>query len=276
MSEYTLTRIVIYPVKSFAGMGVPRWEIGPFGFKHDREWMLVNSAGRFLSQRKQPQMSQFSATIEDDHLHIWHVKDPQDRHQFPLDFYPDEEIEVSVWGGKAIGLVYSNEINEWISERLGREARLVRVKPGTERKSNPDFKKANFEVVFQDGFPFLLMGYATLDDLNNRLGFSVPMNRFRPNLVFSGGAAFDEDTWDEFKIGEHTFYAVKPCSRCILINVDQVSGEATPQPLNMLSTYRKVDGEIMFGQNLVGPNSGMLKTGDEITVVSKKKPILVP
>ena len=49
------------------------------------------------------------------------------------------------------------------------------------------------------------------------------MNRFRPNFVVDGVEPFAEDTWKRIKIGGLTFLPVKPCSRCGITTVNQVS-----------------------------------------------------
>ena len=112
----------------------------------------------------------------------------------------------------------------------------------------------------------MIIGQSSLDDLNQRLDQPVPMNRFRPNLVFTGGAPYCEDTIDTFSIGDVTFTAVKPCARCVLITIDQGLATKGKEPLKTLSAFRTQKNKIMFGQNLLHKGAGIIKAGDKIKV----------
>jgi uncharacterized protein YcbX len=140
------------------------------------------------------------------------------------------------------------------------------------REVEPEHNPAGTLVSFADGYPFLLIGESALADLNARLPATVPMNRFRPNLIFSGGEAYDDDAWADFNIGELPFRAVRGCGRCVLTTIDQATGEKTPggEPLRTLATYRQTGSKALFGQNVTGPAEGHLRVGDSITVLSRK------
>lgn len=126
------------------------------------------------------------------------------------------------------------------------------------------FFSKDFIVSFADAYPYLIIGQSSLDDLNSRLETGLPMNRFRPNFVFTGGTPYEEDRWKDFKIGAAEFKAVKPCARCMFITTDQETAERSNEPLKTLSTYRKIDGKIMFGMNVVCIKQGIISIGDEI------------
>jgi uncharacterized protein len=95
----------------------------------------------------------------------------------------------------------------------------------------------------------------------------VPMNRFRPNVVIGGADAYDEDAWRRIRIGDLTFRVVKPCARCSVVTVDQRTGRAGREPTRTLSTYRRRDGKVYFGQNLIPDAGGVIRVGDEVTVL---------
>jgi uncharacterized protein YcbX len=103
-----------------------------------------------------------------------------------------------------------------------------------------------------------------LDALNQRLEVPVSMDRFRPNLVFSGGEAYAEDQFKQLQIGEVEFQVVKPCARCVLITVNQQTGEKGKEPLATLATYRTVNNKVYFGQNAVALAPGIVRVGDPI------------
>jgi uncharacterized protein len=79
------------------------------------------------------------------------------------------------------------------------------------------------------------------------------MERFRPNIVLSGLAAFEEDRIDVLKIGAITLRLVKPCTRCIITSTDQKSGERSTNPLPVLRKFRfnRTLLGVAFGENAV-------------------------
>jgi uncharacterized protein len=95
----------------------------------------------------------------------------------------------------------------------------------------------------------------------------VKMDRFRPNIVFGGGEAFVEDSWKKIKIGEVTFQVVKPCARCVLTTIDQQTGVQSKEPLRTLASYRTRDNKVYFGQNMVALEPGIIRVGDQITLI---------
>jgi uncharacterized protein YcbX len=86
--------------------------------------------------------------------------------------------------------------------------------------------------MFSDGYPMLVTGTASLEDLNQKLvaagRAAIPMNRFRPNLVIDGIEAFEEDYAESFQIGEAVLKPVKPCPRCPMPSIDQATGSSAP------------------------------------------------
>jgi hypothetical protein len=141
------------------------------------------------------------------------------------------------------------------------------------RTVNPFYAVRRFEdtVSFADGYPFMVIGQASLDDLNSKLETPVPMNRFRPNFVVAGSEPFAEDTWKKIRIGDTEFHVVKPSERCVITTVDQASGEKGKEPLKTLNTYRNKKGKVLFGQNLIAEKAGgTLRIGDPIEVLEVK------
>jgi uncharacterized protein YcbX len=163
-------------------------------------------------------------------------------------------------------VIYEKSIQEWFFEALGKEVRLVLIDDKTSRPVDPEYALNGEEVSFADGFPYLITNQASLDDLNSRLDFPVPMERFRPNLVISGAQPYEEDNWDKIYAGSAVFKVVKPCGRCVVTTIDQDTAEKGSEPLKTLSTYRKINNKIIFGQNAVLVKSGSIVKGDEIKV----------
>jgi uncharacterized protein YcbX len=157
-------------------------------------------------------------------------------------------------------------VNTWFSKQLGIKCRLVHMPDATKRKVDPNYAKKGEVTSLSDGYPFLIIGQESLNLLNSKLDVQIPINRFRPNFVFDGGTSHDEDNWREFKIGDITFYGVKPCSRCVVTTIDQQTAIQNKEPLKTLSTYRNFNGKIMFGMNLLHTGEGTVKVDEWINV----------
>jgi uncharacterized protein YcbX len=160
------------------------------------------------------------------------------------------------------------EYSQWFSQRLAMNCRLVYFPESKSRLVDVKYRLDNDHVSLADGYPFLIIGQSSLDDLNSRLEDIVPMNRFRPNFVFTGGHPFEEDNWRIFSIGNNRFAGVKPCGRCVLTTVDQETAVRGVEPLATLSTFRKVNNKINFGQNLIALDCHDIYEGDEIQLES--------
>jgi len=178
-----------------------------------------------------------------------------------------------IWSSSVRSELYPQEVNDWFSEAVGTECRLVAMPEGAHRAVNPFYAVRRFKdsVSFADGYPFMLIGQASLDDLNSRLTEPVPMDRFRPNLVVEGTEPFAEDKWKVIRIGSTVFHVVKPCERCIMPTIDQAKGERSgSEPLRTLSVYRNIKGKVLFGQNLIAENAGeTIRIGDEVEILER-------
>ena len=177
-------------------------------------------------------------------------------------------MKVQVWDDVCTGWLVDSAADRWFSGFLGAEVRLAWMPPVTVRPADPQFVSRLTRVSFADGFPFLLIGSGSLEDLNGRLATPLPMNRFRPNLVVSGAPPFAEDGWRRIRIGSIEFELVKPCARCMVTTLDQETGMKGQEPLRTLATYRRVNGEVMFGQNAVHLGQGKLRAGENVEVLA--------
>lgn len=238
--------------------------------------MLVDENGQFLTQREFAEMALLKTGFEAGHLTVFHADAPNDVLRIPLDLPATEytKTRVKVWSDSVAGLLLPPEINQWFSAVLKHPVRLAAMPESARRRTDGRYAPKGQFVSFADGFPFLLVGQASLDDLNSRLQQPVPMNRFRPNFVFSGGLPFEEDQWRDFTIGGVPFRGVKPCARCAIITTDQQTGFRGVEPTKTLATFRKDGNKILFGQNVVWLGSGdaAVNIGDELMPAQPLQP----
>ncbi len=252
-------------MKSLGGLQVRRATVDRRGLVDDRRFMVVEPSGRFLTQRELPQMALLSASLSGDALRLadrsgdTHVVSRGEAASGP-------EIDVAIWGESARATEAPPAASVWLSERLDREVRLVFQPAHLGRPVDPRYAGAGDQVSFADGFSLLLTSTASLDELNRRLvdagAAAVPMSRFRPNVVVSGCQPFEEDRWTAIRINGMRFALNKPCERCSMTTVKD--GRKTVEPLRTLATFRRIDGKILFGHNLVHSGTGELRVGMEV------------
>jgi uncharacterized protein len=257
--------ITVYPIKSLGGIALDYSAIEERGLPHDRRWMLVDAQGQFLTQRKIARMALFKVALRENSLRVQYPDFPE----LAVPFVPEgEQMRVTVWEDTCEALAVSPAADQWFSDALQMHCRLVYMPDQSRRRVDERYNTDDYMVSFADGFPFLLIGQASLDDLNSRLPEPVPMNRFRPNLVIQTTEPFIEDTWQSIRIGEALFHVKKPCARCVLTTIDQQTAAKGPEPLRTLSTYRRIHNKVLFGQNLVfGRQGNSIRVGDRVEVV---------
>ncbi|MDD2049263.1 MOSC domain-containing protein [Pseudomonas putida] len=264
-----LSALYRYPLKSARGEALQTSSLGLLGLDGDRRWMLVErDNGRFLTQRAYPQMSQLTALYGvDGELTLEAPGRPALRVGVPQ---ADSDLRgVTIWRDTFRVPDAGDGAAQWLSEFIGKEVRLVYVPEARSRFLPGGYGLVNDRVAFADGFPLLLIGQASLDDLVQRLGRPLEMQRFRPNLVVEGAEPFAEDGWKRIRIGEVEFRVLKPCERCIMTTIDPQTGErsADREPLTTLKTYRQKEGDVLFGQNLVADGGGVIEVGMPVTVL---------
>jgi uncharacterized protein YcbX len=262
MHKRIVTGLWVYPVKSLGGIELQSAKVFPKGLEHDRRWMLIGADNGCMTQRDYPLMALFTTSFHDDGILINY---DGVQHVVPLQSKADP-ISAIVWNDTVDVHEVSPQLSEWFSEILQTSCRLVAFPENNPRRVDPGHSVHADHVSLADAYPLLIIGQRSLDDLNSRMQSPLPMNRFRPNVVFDGGEAFEEDGWHQFTIGRNRFAAVKLCSRCVLTTVDQHRGVKTgPEPLATLASYRKKDNHIYFGQNLIPIDHREIAVGDEIT-----------
>ncbi|MCG9791460.1 MOSC domain-containing protein [Flavobacterium algicola] len=262
-----LSEIWIYPVKSLGGISLNASVVLDRGLEHDRRWMLVDEEGVFLSQRTTPQLALFSTDISDGFLKISHKSTEKEFVKVPL--FPkfdsdDSKLTAVVWDDSIASYEVDKEVSEWFSAILKRKVRLVYMPEDSNRSVDPKYALTTNDVTsFSDGFPYLIIGQSSLDDLNARMAAPITIKRFRPNFVFTGGVAYQEETFKHFKIGSVSFYGTNACERCVLTNVDPERGViAGKEPLFTLSKYKRSGKNVIFGQNVIAVDRGNIKLGD--------------
>jgi uncharacterized protein len=262
-----LVEIRRYPVKSLRGHALEAGQIERVGLAGDRRWMIVDSEGKFLTQRQYPALAQIDATPLPDGVRLSHDTFGDVEVRFPHEDAPI--VRVVVWRDQPPARL-APEASVFLSAFLGLPVRLVFLYDLDSRPVDPVFARPDDRVSFADGFPILLTSTTSLDDLNTRVDETLTMDRFRANLVLEGAEPWAEDCWRRIRVGALTFRIVKPCARCAIPTLDPFTGGRlqSGEPLRTLAKFhRAANGGVIFGQNLIPDEFGILRTGDPVEVL---------
>ena len=257
---YQITQLYIYPVKSLGGIALKESRVEARGLQYDRRWMLCDENNQFITQRKFAQLALFKLQLIDAGFQI---EFQGEYLQIPFSV-SGTKIRVKVWEDTCNAIEYP-EASAWFTKMLSITCKLCYMPNDTKRMVDEKYAGSNQINSFSDGFPILIAGQQSLDFLNQKLKQPIDINRFRPNIVFDGGSAYDEDSFSMFSINDVLFKGVKPCARCQVIGIDQNTSTVNLEPLSVLSSYRNVNNKVLFGQNvIVLKEDGLIKLGNQL------------
>lgn len=263
--SFIVSAITIYPIKSLGGISLQEAKVEERGLQFDRRWVLVDENNVFITQRQNEQMALIDVAIDEDGIVINHRLKRIVPLKIPFVPQTVEEQQITIWDDVVRGTRVSDEADAWFTSVLEKKCSLFYQPDGSIRLTDPKYSITKKEhTSFSDGYPILVIGQASLDNLNERLDEPVSMKRFRPNLVFTGGEAYVEDSWKYFTVGEAKLVGVKPCARCVLTTINPETAEKGKEPLKTLTQYRNKNNKILFGQNLLVVETGKIAVGDEI------------
>ena len=259
-----LSALYRYPLKSSRAQPLDCASVSAIGIDGDRAWMLIDAKGRMITGRELPKLVLVDV-VADAHGATFAAAGREPLHVRSDAFVIEQDCEV--WKNRFTALRGDEFADRWFSEYLGTKCSLLYIGgvPGRRRLTGAP----EIPLSFADGYPLLLIGQGSLDDLNSRLAKPVPMACFRPNLVVAGSDAFAEDRWRQLRVGAVLFDVAKPCTRCIFTTVDPDRGEKSVdrEPLLTLAKYRRFDIGTCFGMNLIARSEGVLRLGDPVHIL---------
>ncbi len=261
----------VYPVKSCRGIALESSAVGERGLAFDREWMIIDGEGKFVTQRELPRLALLVPSLGTDALALETPGMP--RLSVPFDLGAPTR-PVTVWADSFRALDQGDDAATWLSSAMQKPLRLVRFDTAFRRYCNVIYAgSSGAHTAFADSYPLLILSEASLDDLNSRLARPLPMNRFRPNVVLSGIDAYDEDHIDEIRLGGIVLKLVKRCTRCQITTTDQATAMVGMEPLSTLAQYRMNEelGGVTFGMNaIIAAGAGLtIHRGDRASCALK-------
>lgn len=260
-----VSEIITYPIKSLKGIHLQSSNILSTGLEYDRQWMLTDSSGNFISQRTYPTLAKIEVKKTESGLHCMY-KNSDIIHDLHIPFSPENLSlrGVRVWSSEFQALSLGSDYDDWFSHIVGEKLRLIFMdKPGA-RKKNLHVKPYSTNLSFTDAYPILITNQASFEDLNGRLEIPVGKARFRANIWVKNLPPYMEENLNEFSIGNVRFKMIKPCARCIVINIDQKSASVSNEPLSTLSKYKKNGNKVFFGIYAICLDNGKIECGQKL------------
>lgn len=257
--------LFIYPIKSARSQSVKEMKITQEGPDGDRQWMLIDENGKFISQRTVPKVATIEVFHEAASLTIGFQKM---FFKISKNSSFQRKVKVQIWNDSFEAALEPDLYSQAISQYLGVPCRLVRYAPYSQRRVRSHSMEWKPEVRFADGRPLQLLNLKSLEELNSRLPTAVAADRFRANILYSGQSAYEEENWKRIRVGDVVFSQPKRCSRCAMITIDQESGTPEgPEPLKTLANYRREGNEVFFGTLWIPENEGVLRKGDHLEIL---------
>jgi len=271
IDPYAITKLVIYPIKSCRGISVTTALITSKGLLHDREYMLIDPNGKFITQREFPMMAQIEVTLIDSKtLGVVAPGMP------PLTIRVQNTglaMYAQVWNDTVVVRKQQVKASAWFSKFLETSCLLVRQDSMTPRPVSAKYATIDTDQVgLADAYPVLITTEVSLQKLNEDGGMTIPMNRWRSNIILPGRFPYAEDYWGKIKIGDVVFTLAKACYRCVITTTDQETGErVSHEPLRTLAKTRRFEKGTAFGQYAIPASPyGSVKVGDTVEILKQK------
>lgn len=231
------------------------------GLINDRRYMLIDHQNNFISQRSHSLIALMKPKIYRGMMTISYKDEQVD---LDLNTVSDDVISVTLFDNIVEATTVSKKIDNWFSDVLKENVRLVKMTESNVRTKALIKGPQSTEVSFADGYPILIVGTSSLENLNSKLEEPVLMNRFRPNIVIDTDVPHIEDSWEQIKIGSSNLMVIKPCARCPVVTIEQETATRSKEPLRTLATYRKINNKVYFGANAICMEEGVIGIGDEV------------
>ncbi|XP_053556979.1 mitochondrial amidoxime-reducing component 1 [Bombina bombina] len=283
----TVSQLLIYPIKSCKAVSVQEAECTILGLINgklgDRQWLVVTEEGQMVTGRQEPRIVLISVNPRGESLCL----EAPEMEKLLIPITPPKSNKVRncrVFGSDIQGRDCGEEVSHWLTSyfQSSEPYHLVHFEPDVmQPRKCADMEKPFKDtdiIAYPDASPVMLLSEASLVDLNSRLSKPVTLGNFRPCIVVSECKAFEEDGWDDVRVGTIRLRRVMACGRCILTTVDPDTGVMSrKEPLDTLRTFRKSEANLshlyktapLFGQYYGVEQTGKLRVGDPVYHVIK-------
>lgn len=262
MRAFEIEQLYIYPIKSLGGIEVRSHLAKLDGFQFDRRWMLINSNNTMITQRDLPLLALFKVSLEKTSIKVEYNNQFI---SFDINQCTNIPISTKVWDDPVTVLEVDEQVSLWFSNILNRQIRLVKLNENS-RIHHAKQIDSNIHVTLADGYPYLIVGTASMEHLQSVGEAKWTVQRFRPNIVLKTHIAHEEDEWNNLIFPTSKLKNIKPCGRCPVINIDPTTAISDKSMTKILATYRFRNNTLDFGTLMSCQQEGILQVGDSCYV----------
>lgn len=256
-----ITQLWVYPIKSCQGVSLPSVEVLPSGFRHDREMMIVDESGRFVTQRSDVILAHIGVALPDEN----HVQLRFAERTLRFEKQYTQPVTAEVWRRNVPAFDQGDAVADFLSPIIGCKVRLLATRPD-------DTLNAEKSILFQDGQAIHLLSEASLQHAQQSLSdYDIDVRRFRPNIVVGEQngehiTAFAEDDWQHVQTEQVALQISKLCERCAVPGINPQTLDREKAVYAYFKQHRLKDKKPMFGVCGHSTKAGILTVGDTLNV----------
>ncbi|KAL8599175.1 hypothetical protein ACOMHN_007891 [Nucella lapillus] len=250
-----VSELTVYPIKGCMGVDLQSalaTDVGlSAGGYYDRRWMIQSKeSGTFFNMKDHPRLTLVTCTVDGD----WLVVSTPEMTPLRLPRHPDpakfQHVTVVVRKTTIRALDAGREASDWMTRFLRQPVNLLHSGPGIGTRDSYD----------------LIWDFETSSRRGDKTVFAMVDNSI----------AFDEDNWEEIRIGSSAkFHYIQPCRRCVITTVDPNTAEHNKanQPLATLRKYRQkapYGASPLFGAYIALDSQGPIRIGDPVYAIRRQ------
>lgn len=270
MIMLAITQLWVYPIKSCQGVSLNHVDCLPSGLRHDREMMIIDERGRFVTQRSDAILAHIEVALPDE----THVELGFSGRRLRFAKQYQQAVSAEVWRREVPGFDQGDAVADFLSQIIGRSVRLIATRP-------LDTQSAEKQILFQDGQALHILSEASLAHAQQQLPHvDIDARRFRPNIVIgevkprddtSAISAFAEDNWHSIDTPTTAITISKLCERCNIPSIHPDTLTVDKAVGAYFKTHRMIERRPMFGVCGGSVLGGQLSVGDKITAKLKQQ-----
>jgi len=294
--QFTISSLWIYPIIGCRGVQVPSIMLEKQGSRTDRRYVIIRREDKeMLTLREEKKLVYIKPMLDErGQLSSLKASVPKEKiEKLPIGEERSEKIDLEHMGLNYVGVPVKHT-RKWLAEVLGYEAELYELigtrKPSKSKKFG-DFYKDEDEVSLALSGQFLAQSKMSLDAIQAHCEMEDDeywMQRFRPNIIVTGGKSFEEDLWNQVDVvskfgwmaGKTIPFRISRCTvscSSTMVSPYPVDEEKRKQPLKGLAKWRAPRDEQYQKRSLFGVNfaydcppeeieGAMINEGDDLVI----------
>ncbi|MBS9777125.1 MAG: MOSC N-terminal beta barrel domain-containing protein [Gammaproteobacteria bacterium] len=241
-----IKQLWVYPIKSCKGIELNSVDCLVSGLRHDREMMIIDEHGKFVTQRSDAILAHIGVQLHgEDKVEVDYK---EQRCVFSKSY--SQPVSAEVWRRPVSGFDQGDLIANFLTSIIGKKVRLIATRP-------TDTRPPENNILFQDGQAVHIISEASLQHAQKHLPeLMIDTRRFRPNIIIGNStdtpqneklSAFAEDSWKTVTINSVKITVDRLCERC---NIPSIAPDTLSVDNNVhkyFQDYRIINKRPMFG-----------------------------